>query len=80
MNPQFKMWLLVGGCLAAAVGFVLLLKWMERNGWVNLSGVPQGTASGMSAFQEFVEPSVKHVEQVREQKQKPGAPRSPPID
>ena len=78
MNPQFKMWLLVGGILAAAGGFVMLLKWLERKGWVNLSGVPQGTGSGTGAFQEFVEPGVKHVEQVREQKHKSGAPGSPP--
>ena len=43
--------------------FVLLLKWMQRRGWIdaNPDRVRRGTGHAMMGLQEFIQPSVQHV-------------------
>ncbi|MFO0848678.1 MAG: hypothetical protein U0871_09010 [Gemmataceae bacterium] len=78
MDPRTKTWLFLGGLVLAGVGFVLALKWMERRGWVRLSGSVGGVAGGMKAVREVVEPPARFIERVAEDKPRPSAPGDPP--
>lgn len=77
MTPQVKVAVLVGGCAIAVAALVLALGWMERRGWVRLRGAGGAAAGGLGAIREVVEPTVKHVHRVREQKPQPGHPGGP---
>lgn len=78
MTPQTKVWLLLGGCTIALGALVFALKRMERWGWVRLRGTSGAAGAGLGAVRELVEPTVKHVQRVREQKPKPGNAGDPP--
>jgi hypothetical protein len=45
------------------LAFVLLLKWMQRRGWIDTdpNRVHRGTGHAMMGLREFIEPSVQHV-------------------
>ena len=58
-QPVIRLALILAGYLA----FWLLLKWMQRRGWVDLSRerIRRGTGNALHGMQEFIQPSVEYL-------------------
>ncbi len=75
--------LVVAGGAAAVYGFHRLCLWMERRGWIYyLRRKPGGTAAAGSlvALQQAIEPQVRHVLHVKDEKRQHAERDAPGAD